>query len=503
MKTIHKHYVLAVDQGTTSSRALLFDRDGRCVGSHQMAVQCLFPEPGYVLQNPEQLFQSVVECVTQVIKSSGVNPDHIVSAGITNQRETLIAWHAKTGKAFYPAIVWQSRQSAQIVADWQREYGSEYFSKRSGLHPDAYFSASKISWILQHVPEAAAALSRGDLRVGTVDSWLLWNLSQGRVYAIDVTNASRTMLFNLGTQAWDPDLCRICGISPEILPLVKESVADYGTIPASIAGAEIPITAIAGDQQAALFGQACFGEGMVKNTYGTGCFMLMHTGTKRVDAHSGLLSTMAWKINGVAEFALEGSVFVAGSAIQWIRDELALVKHASDTESLANTLEDNGGVYLVPAFTGLGAPYWDADARAAFFGMTRGTSRAHLVRATLESLAYQTRDVLELMESVSKIKIKELRVDGGASLNNFLMQFQANQLACLISRPKQTESTVWGVAMMSGLGSAFWSNKEALVQLRETDAEFKPEISRQHENDRWYAQWKKAVAACRLFSTPQ
>ncbi len=500
MTSSSKNYVLAVDQGTTSSRALLFDKDGSCVGSHQIALQCLFPQPGYVLQNPDQLYQSAVDCVSNVIKSSRIPPQQIISAGITNQRETLIAWHSKTGKAFYPAIVWQSRQSAPIVADWQREYGLDYFSKRSGLHPDAYFSASKIAWILKNVPEAATALERGFLKVGTVDTWLLWNLSQGRIYATDVTNASRTMLFNLDTQEWDADLCNVCGITPEIMPDIKESVADFGTIPASIAGVEIPITAVAGDQHAALFGQACFSEGMVKNTYGTGCFMLMHTGTKRVDAHSGLLSTMAWKINGVSEFALEGSVFVAGSAIQWIRDELALVVHASETEALAVSLDDNGGVYLVPAFTGLGAPYWDADARGAFLGMTRGTSRAHLVRATLESLAYQTRDVLELMETVSKIKITELRVDGGAASNNFLMQFQANQLSCLISRPKQTESTVWGVAMMSGLGSSFWSGKEALMRLRETDAEFYPEIVSKQDNELWYAQWKRAVSACRAFS---
>ncbi|MFN5317913.1 MAG: glycerol kinase GlpK [Bacteroidia bacterium] len=502
MKSSHKNYVLAVDQGTTSSRALLFDQDGRCEGSHQIPLQCIYPQSGYVLQNPDQLYQSVIDCVSNVIKSSGINPQQIISAGITNQRETLIAWHAKTGKAFYPAIVWQSRQSASIIVDWQRKFGLEYFSKRSGLHPDAYFSASKIAWILKNVPEAAEALEQGLLKVGTVDTWLLWNLSKGSVYSTDVTNASRTMLFNLDAQQWDTDLCRVCGIKPEILPEVKENIADFGAIPASVAGVEIPITAVAGDQHAALFGQACFSEGMVKNTYGTGCFMLMHTGTKRVEAHSGLLSTMAWKINGVPEFALEGSVFVAGSAVQWIRDELALVTNASETEALAVSLEDNGGVYLVPAFTGLGAPYWDADARGAFLGMTRGTSRAHLVRATLESLAYQTRDVLELMEEVSKIKITELRVDGGASSNNFLMQFQANQLSCLISRPKQTESTVWGVAMMSGLGSSFWSGKEALIRLHQIDAEFKPELVSNQENERWYAQWKRAVSACRAFTAP-
>jgi glycerol kinase len=498
----YKNYILAVDQGTTSSRALLFDYDGKCIGSHQIALQCIYPQPGYVLQNPDQIYQSVIDCVSNVIKVSGISPQQILSAGITNQRETLIAWHAKTGKAFYPAIVWQSRQSAPIVVEWQHEYGLEYFLKRSGLHPDAYFSASKIAWILKNVPEAATALEQGLLKVGTVDTWLLWNLSKGSIYCTDVTNASRTMLFNLDTQEWDADLCKVCGISPEILPAIKESVADFGSIPASIAGAEIPITAIAGDQHAALFGQACFSEGMAKNTYGTGCFMLMHTGTNRVEAHSGLLSTMAWKINGVAEFALEGSVFVAGSAIQWIRDELALVSHAAETEALSSSLNDNGGVYLVPAFTGLGAPYWDANARGAFLGMTRGTSRAHLVRATLESLAYQTRDVLELMERVSRIKFTELRVDGGAASNNFLMQFQANQLSCQISRPKQTESTVWGVAMMSGLGSSFWSGKNTLMSLRETDAIFNPEIDSKQENERWYVQWKRAVSACRAFSAP-
>lgn len=502
MISSHKNYVLAVDQGTTSSRALIFDDIGSCVASHQISLDCMYPQPGFVLQNPDQLFHSVAQCISNTIKSSGIQPQQIISAGITNQRETLITWHANTGKAFYPAMVWQSRQSAPIVAHWQGKYGLEYFSKRSGLHLDAYFSASKIAWVLQNVPEAAQALEQGLLKVGTVDTWLLWNLSKGGVYKTDVTNASRTMLFNLDTQEWDVDLCRVCGITPEILPEIEESVADFGVIPASIAGVEIPITAVAGDQHAALFGQACFSEGMVKNTYGTGCFMLMHTGTKKVDAHSGLLSTMAWKINGVAEFALEGSVFVAGSAIQWIRDELALVSNASDTEALAVSLDDNGGVYLVPAFTGLGAPYWDADARGAFLGMTRGTSRAHLVRATLESLAYQTRDVLELMEEVSKIKIAELRVDGGASSNNFLMQFQANQLSCLISRPKQTESTVWGVAMMSGLGSSFWSSKEDLKRLSQPDVVFIPDGALKQLNESWYAQWKRAVSACRAFRVP-
>ncbi len=493
-----KSYILAIDQGTTSTRSIILGRDGVIVSSFQVPVMAHFPQPGYVLQDPDELLQTVVKSMKMAIKQAGIDAAEIAAAGLTNQRETTIVWDVRTGRAIYPAIVWQSRQSAGIVEGWNQQIGVEAIREISGLVPDAYFSASKIAWILDNVEGARVLSEQGFLRFGTVDSWLLWHFSEQKIHATDATNASRTMLFNIDSLAWDEALCEAMGISRQLLPHVNPSLFAHGVIPARYIGSDVPLLAIAGDQHAALFGQACFSPGMVKNTYGTGCFMLMHTGDKRIKTSSGLLSTLAWTTEDSVGYALEGSVFVAGSAIQWLRDAMGLIKSSAEVEQLAKSVADNGGVYLVPAFTGLGAPYWDQEARGAILGLTRGSTSAHVARAVLESLAYQVRDVMELMEDASKIPVLSLRVDGGAANNNWLMQFQANQLQCEVSRPVYTESTVLGVAFMAGLKAGLWSGLDEIASLRSSDALFAPDIEPNHANDT-YNRWKLAVAACRQF----
>ena len=494
-----KSYILAIDQGTTSTRSILIDRGGVVVASAQLAVQSQFPEPGFVLQDPYELLNSAVQTMQMVLQKAGIRASEIAAAGLTNQRETTIVWDVRTGKPLYPAIVWQSRQSAQIVEAWNHTIGKDKIRQRTGLVSDAYFSASKIAWIINEIEGAQVLAEQGYLRFGTVDSWLMWQFSEFKIHAIDATNASRTMLFNIDTLNWDLGLCAEMGIPESALPEIKPSMHDHGFIPAKYLGADVPLTAIAGDQHAALFGQACFSPGMVKNTYGTGCFMLMHTGQKAVKSDSGLLTTLAWTAENTVEYALEGSVFVAGSAVQWLRDAMGIIKTSEESEALALSVSDTGGVYVVPAFTGLGAPYWDQEARGAVFGLTRGSTAAHLTRAVLESLAYQTRDMMELMTSVSGIPLQTLRVDGGAASNNWLMQFQANQLQCEVSRPKYTESTVLGVAFMAGLQAGFWSSKEEISALRKSDAVFKPDGDAAVANST-YQRWKKAVEVCRLFN---
>ena len=493
-----KSYILAIDQGTTSTRSIILGCDGLIVSSFQVPVKAQFPQPGYVLQDPDELLQSVVTSMQMAIKQAGIDASEIAAAGLTNQRETTLVWDIRTGKAIYPAIVWQSRQSAEIVERWNERIGRDVIRDTTGLVPDAYFSASKIAWILEHIDGASALAEQGYLRFGTVDSWLLWHFSDQKIHATDTTNASRTMLLNIDTLLWDESLGHAMGIPAQILPKINPSVFNHGNIPAKMIGSDVPLLAIAGDQHAALFGQACFSPGMVKNTYGTGCFMLMHTGEKRVKTASGLLSTLAWTTEDSVCYALEGSVFVAGSAVQWLRDAMGLIKSSDEVEQLAKSVDDNGGVYVVPAFTGLGAPYWDQEARGAILGLTRGSTRAHVSRAVLESLAYQTRDIMELMSSTSGIPVLNLRVDGGAANNNWLMQFQANQLQCEVSRPAYTESTVLGVAYMAGLKAGIWSGPDEVASLRKTDAEFRPELNRENA-DKTYNRWKIAVEACRHF----
>lgn len=493
-----KSYILAIDQGTTSTRSIVIGRDGLIVSSAQLPVKAQFPKPGHVLQDPDELLSSVVQTMQMAIRQAGIDASEIAAAGLTNQRETTIVWDIRTGKAIYPAIVWQSRQSAEIVEHWTERIGKDVIRDTTGLVPDAYFSASKIAWILEHIDGASALAEQGYLRFGTVDSWLLWHFSDQKIHATDTTNASRTMLLNIDTLLWDGSLCQVMGIPDQILPKINPSVYNHGNIPAKIIGSDVPLLAIAGDQHAALFGQACFSPGMVKNTYGTGCFMLMHTGDKRVKTASGLLSTLAWTTEESVCYALEGSVFVAGSAVQWLRDAMGLIKSSDEVEQLAKSLVDNGGVYVVPAFTGLGAPYWDQEARGAILGLTRGSTHAHVARAVLESLAYQTRDVMELMSVASGIPVLNLRVDGGAANNNWLMQFQANQLQCEVSRPVYTESTVLGVAYMAGLRAGLWSGSDEVASLRKTDAVFRPDLNPENANNT-YNRWKIAVEACRQF----
>lgn len=493
-----KSYILAVDQGTTSTRSIVIGRDGSIIASSQLPVKTHFPKPGYVLQDPDELLSSVVQTMQIAIRQAGIDASEIAAAGLTNQRETTIIWDVRTGKAIYPAIVWQSRQSAEIVERWNKQIGQDAIRDTTGLVPDAYFSASKIAWIFEHVDGASALAEQGYLRFGTVDSWLLWHFSERKTHATDTTNASRTMLLNIDTLVWDESLGHAMGIPSQILPKINPSVHNYGNIPAKMIGSDVPLLAIAGDQHAALFGQTCFSPGMVKNTYGTGCFMLMHTGERRVKTASGLLSTLAWTTEDSVCYALEGSVFVAGSAVQWLRDALGLIKSSDEVEQLAKSVADNGGVYVVPAFTGLGAPYWDQEARGAILGLTRGSTHAHVARAVLESLAYQTRDVMELMSVASGIPVLNLKVDGGAANNNWLMQFQANQLQCEVSRPVYTESTVLGVAYMAGCKVGLWSGSDEVASLRKTDAVFCPDLNSENA-DNTYNRWKIAVEACRQF----
>jgi glycerol kinase len=491
-------FILSIDQGTTSSRVILVNQLGEVVSSAQQEFPQYFPNPGFVLHDPMEIFDSVVQSLKKCIESANINIHEIVSIGITNQRETTVVWDKHTGIPVYPAIVWQSRQSEEIINQWTLQFGIDFIQQKTGLVPDAYFSASKIAWILKHVEGASMKALNGDLLFGTIDTWLMWKLSSGKIHATDVSNASRTMLFNIFDMQWDHELLQAFGIHPSMLPKVLDSCADFGTIDVGFCGIELPITGVAGDQQAALFGQTCFTPGLVKNTYGTGCFMLMNIGQKPVISHNGLLTTVAWRIQGETTYALEGSVFVAGSAVQWIRDQLGFLPTASDSEPIAAMVDDNGGVYFVPAFVGLGAPYWDQDARGAFFGLTRGSTKAHLTRAVLESMAFQTRDVMQLMQMESDLPIQEVFVDGGAANNNLLMQFQANQLQCKVNRPQNTESTALGAAFLAGLHSGVWKDLEEVHQMRKVDKVFSPNCE-VGSADSLYHRWNLAVEACRLF----
>ncbi|MBP7222963.1 MAG: glycerol kinase GlpK [Sedimentibacter sp.] len=487
---MEKKYVLALDQGTTSSRAILFDRNGRIVNISQKEFTQLYPNPGWVEHNPLEIWETQLNAAKEAIKYIDVS--EIACIGITNQRETTILWDKNTGKPVYNAIVWQSRQTSDICDDLKKSGLEPYIKENTGLVIDAYFSGTKIKWILDNVEGARERAEKGEILFGTVDTWLLWNLTGGKAHITDYSNASRTMIYNIKNLRWDEKILGILDIPSEILPEVRQSSEIYANTNAEIFGAEIPISGIAGDQQAALFGQLCFQEGMVKNTYGTGCFMLMNTGEKIVQSHKGLITTIAWGLQGKVEYALEGSVFVAGAAIQWLRDELKIIHEAADSEYFANKVKDTKGVYVVPAFTGLGAPYWDMYARGAIVGLTRGAGRNHIIRATLESIAYQTKDIIEAMIEDSGINLTVLKVDGGASANNFLMQFQSDILNVNIERPEITETTALGAAYLAGLATGFWKSKGEVIQNWSMNKKFKPSIN-DDERNRLYNGWKKAV----------
>jgi glycerol kinase len=493
-----KQYVLAIDQGTTSSRCIIFDKKGNTIAVAQQEFTQLFPKPGWVEHDALEIWESVQQTLKTVLRQ--VDPSHISAIGITNQRETAVVWNKHTGKPVYNAIVWQSRQTMDICNDLKKRGFEPAVRQKTGLVIDAYFSGSKVKWILDNVDGARAAAEAGDLLFGTIDSWLLWNLTQEKTHATDYSNASRTMLFDIHTCRWDEELCAALTVPASMLPKVMDSSAMYGHIHADLMGgvSDIPVSGIAGDQQAALFGQGCFQPGMAKNTYGTGCFMLMNTGTEAVASKNGLLTTIAWGLDGKVEYALEGSIFVTGSAVKWLRDAVELFQDAEDTEQYATSLSSNDGVYLVPAFVGLGTPYWDSEVRGAVFGLTRGTGKAHLIRATLESIAYQTKDVLSVMEKDSGLRLRTLRVDGGAVRNNFLMQFQADVLGVGVERPVVQETTALGAAYLAGLATGFWKDRSDIAQNWQLERSFKAKMTKTTVKS-LYKGWQMAVKAARVF----
>lgn len=496
---MQKKYVLSIDQGTTSSRAILFDHDGKIVGVAQKEFTQIFPQAGWVEHDAMEIWGSVQSVISEVLAKYPVSASEIAAIGITNQRETTVVWDKQTGQPVYNAIVWQSRQTAEICEDLKEQGYNELFQEKTGLLIDAYFSGTKVKWILDHVEGAREKAEKGDLLFGTIDSWLVWKLSNGRRHVTDYTNASRTLMYNIFTLAWDSELLDILGVPRSMLPEVCSSSEVYTHTEESLFfGDKVPISGIAGDQQSALFGQACFESGMAKNTYGTGCFMLMNTGEEAVRSKHGLLTTIAWGLNGKIEYALEGSIFVAGSAVQWLRDGLQVIGSAPESEELATEVDSTEGVYVVPAFVGLGTPYWDSDARGAIFGLTRGTSKAHFVRATLESLAYQTRDVLSAMEADSSIRLRKLRVDGGATANHFLMQFQSDLLGVPVERPTVLETTALGAAYLAGLAVGFWHDKAEIADNWHMDHVYQPQMDTQ-TRETLYAGWKKAIQATRVF----
>jgi glycerol kinase len=494
-----KKYVLSIDQGTTSSRAILFNKKGQIVAVAQKEFRQIFPQAGWVEHDAMEIWASVQSVISEVLAKASVAAKEIASIGITNQRETAVVWDKHTGQPIYHAIVWQSRQTSSICEDLKEKGYSDLFQEKTGLLIDAYFSGTKVKWILDYVEGARGKAEQGDLLFGTIDTWLVWKLSGGKRHVTDYTNASRTLMYNIYELTWDDELLEILTVPKSMLPEVCPSSQVYTTTePSLFFGEEVPIAGIAGDQQAALFGQACFEPGMAKNTYGTGCFMLMNTGEKAVRSKNGLLTTIAWGIDGKIEYALEGSIFVAGSAIQWLRDGLQLIKSAADSEPLANQVESTDGVYVVPAFVGLGTPYWDSDARGAVFGLTRGTTQAHFVRATLESLAYQTRDVLAAMEADAAIQLKKLRVDGGATANNFLMQFQSDILDVPVERPVVLETTALGAAYLAGISVGFWKDKQEIAENWAIDRVYEAKMD-DKTRETLYNGWQKAVEATRVF----
>ena len=490
---------MAIDQGTTSSRAIIFDHDGNKVAISQQEFPQYFPQPGWVEHDPLEIWDSVQSVISNVMIKSQIKPYKIAAIGITNQRETTVIWDRHTGKPIYNAIVWQSKQTSDIAEQLIKDGYKEMIHQKTGLVIDSYFAATKIKWILDHVPGAREKAAKGDLMFGTIDTWLLWNLSGRRVHATDVTNASRTMLFNIHTLDWDQDILDLLGIPQSLLPEVKPSSAIYGyTGDYHFYGVQIPIAGIAGDQQAALFGQAAYDKGSIKNTYGTGAFIVMNTGLEPTLSDNGLLTTIAYGLDGQIHYALEGSIFVAGSAVQWLRDGLKMFNKASESEQMAVDAKTTGGVYVVPAFTGLGAPYWDQEVRGAMFGLTRGTERGHIIRATLEAIAYQTKDVVDTMVKDTQLPLTALTVNGGASRNNFMMQFQADILQTPIKRAAMEETTALGAAFLAGLAVDFWEDQDELRKLSRIGDQFTPQMDPQEAAD-LYRGWQRAIAAAQFY----
>ncbi len=488
-------YIVALDQGTTSSRAVVFDENGALVASHGIEFRQIYPKPGWVEHDPEDIYESQLNALRAAVEKAGIDAADILAVGIANQRETALLWERETGRPLHNAIVWQCRRTAPLVERLKEDGLGNTIRDRTGLIPDAYFSGTKLEWLLDSIDGARDRAQNGELCFGTVDSFLAYRLTGGRVHVTDATNASRTMLFNIHKQEWDEVLLRAMDIPAPLLPTVVDSSGVIGMLDKSILGREIPIAAMAGDQHAALYGQACFGPGEAKNTYGTGCFVLMNTGARPVRSQSGLLSTVAWRVNGKPTYALEGSVFVAGAAIQWLRDEMKLISTAAESETLARSLADNGGVYLVPAFTGMGAPYWDMYARGTIVGLTRGAGRAHIVRAALESIAYQSADVLEAMEKDGGVRMAALRVDGGASANEFLMQFQSDILGVPVVTPQVTETTALGAAMLAGRAVGLWDDNR-LKTVWQRKKEFRPTMPGENR-ERLLQQWRRAIERAR------
>lgn len=497
---MQKEYILSLDQGTTSSRAILFDRAGEIVAIGQKEFEQFFPSPGWVEHDANEIWTSMLACIADVLRKGDVQPGQVAGIGITNQRETTVVWDKHTGKPIYRAIVWQSRQTEDICEELRAAGHEELFRNKTGLLIDPYFSGTKVKWILDHVDGAREKAENGEIMFGTIDSWLIYKLSGDTTHVTDYTNASRTLLYNIHELCWDEELCNILTVPLSMLPQVCSSSEVYAhTASYHFFGEEVPIAGIAGDQQAALFGQACFDEGMAKNTYGTGCFLLMHTGEKPVYSQHGLLTTIAWGLDGKVEYALEGSIFTTGSAIQWLRDGLQMIASAEESEALATSVTSTDGVYMVPAFVGLGSPYWDSQARGSLLGLTRGTTRAHIARATLESIAYQTKDVLEAMMKDANLPLSTLRVDGGAVKNNFLMQFQSDVLQTHVERAKVEETTALGAAYLAGLAIGFWKDKEELTQLWKSNHTFKAKMGTD-ERDMLCKGWEQAVASTRTFT---
>lgn len=487
-------FILALDQGTTSSRAMLFDKNGSIVSKAQKEFRQIYPKAGWVEHDAQEIWSTQAGVAAEAVAQAGLNGKAIAGIGITNQRETTVIWDRKTGKPIYNAIVWQDRRTSEYCDELKADGKASMIQEKTGLVLDAYFSGTKVKWILDNVEGARERARKGELAFGTIDSWLIWNLTQGEVHVTDVTNASRTLLFNINKMEWDDEILDMMDIPRNLLPEVKQSSEVYGHSKTTIFASKVPIAGIAGDQQAALFGQMCTEPGMVKNTYGTGCFMLMNVGDKPVKSKNNLLTTVAWKIDGKTEYALEGSVFIAGAVVQWLRDELGIIRESQDVEYFANKVEDSDGVYLVPAFAGLGAPYWNQYARGMMVGMTRGTTSAHLARAAQDSIAYQTLDILNAMNADSGIDIKELRVDGGATVNNTLLQFQSDLLQVPVIRPQITETTALGAAYLAGLAVGYWDDIEEIRKQWKVDKQFEPEMNAGKVAELTKG-WKRAVNA--------
>jgi glycerol kinase len=489
-------YLLAFDQGTTSSRAIVFDRQGNVLSLAQKEFQQLFPQSGWVEHDADEIWSSQIGVANEALARIGIAASDLAAIGITNQRETTILWDRTTGRPIHPAIVWQDRRTAEVANVLKAAGHAALFQQKTGLVIDAYFSGTKLKWLLDNVPDARQKADRGELAFGTVDTWLVWKLTHGALHITDISNACRTMLYNIHTNDWDDQLLSLLDIPRNLLPEVRCSSELYGYTAEGVLGAQVAIAGIAGDQQAATFGQACLQTGMAKNTYGTGCFMLLNTGEQPMPSHHNLLTTVAWKIKNRTNYALEGSVFVAGAVVQWLRDGLGLIKRSEDVEALANSVSDNGGVYFVPAFVGLGAPYWDSEARGTIVGLSRGATAAHIARAALESIAYQSADVLDAMRQDANLTLPELRVDGGASCNDLLMQFQADVLGVPVVRPKVTETTALGAAYLAGLAVGYWQDEQEIVQLWQIDQRFEPAMS-DDQRQALQAGWRQAVGQAR------